>query len=95
MRGDLTERQVEILGDLASIARRDPTFWARPLDLGGTDSSHHGATLRRLAARGLVDQRNVPGIANIGRRRTNRYRINDAGRAALETALATDRPQDQ
>ena len=29
--------------------------WARPLDVGGSDASHHSKTLRTLVAKGLVD----------------------------------------
>lgn len=37
--------------------------WARPLDLGGGDGSHHSKTLRTLVAKGLVDaERRAVGV---------------------------------
>jgi hypothetical protein len=83
----LTERDVDTLGDLAAACRNflDVTGedWVKPMDCGGSNGSHHSATLKKLAARGLVEAsrakrhlNNRPGI---------RYRITDAGRALLTT----------
>ncbi len=75
----LTERQREVLECLASGRSLD---WFRPMDCGGTDGSHHGATLRQLYAKGYATRN-----ANIGsitdRRRVNHYRITERGHKAL------------
>jgi hypothetical protein len=58
--------------------------WARPLDCGGFNGSHHGQTLRRLAEKGLCDV-NPPLTTRYrgNMRATRKYRINANGRAAL------------
>lgn len=40
---------------LAALAHFDE--WARPMDVGGTDGSHHTASLRALLKKGLVERR--------------------------------------
>jgi hypothetical protein len=47
----LTERDHEVLASL------DSEQFLRPMDIGGTDSSHHSATLAKLARYGLVEQK--------------------------------------
>lgn len=82
---NITEREREVLGELdaanrsfINIGYRDG--WVRPMDCGGSNGSHHGATLQRLLKKGLVDRKGWRGI-----RRTNWYMINDAGRACLQS----------
>ena len=53
----------------------------RPMDIGGTDGSHHSQTLRRLAARGWVESSARHGLAGLRRHRL--YRITLAGVRAL------------
>lgn len=48
----LTDRHREVLDSLSGV--HDGQFLA-PLDFGGRDSSHHSATARALAKRGLVE----------------------------------------
>lgn len=53
----LTPRDIEVLHDLVAFmfSPHAPT-WARPLDIGGTNGSHHSATLAKLTKRGLVER---------------------------------------
>lgn len=55
--------------------------WFRPMDVGGTDGSHHSQTLRRLAKRGWVEAAPRHGLA--GARLHSRYRITLEGVRAL------------
>lgn len=84
----LTERERDVLDNLrgytdsanrAGVTADEKDAWARVMDCGGRDASHHSGTLRRLANRGLCEKRFRGGYC----RRTWLYRINDAGRAAL------------
>lgn len=68
----LTERQHEVLRDIARLADRPSQcsrsltwegispeirgHWAAPMDFGGQDSSHHSGTARWLAQKGLIDR---------------------------------------
>lgn len=49
--GVLTERDREVLLALSS------EDWHRPMDVGGTDRSHHSATLQKLVRYGLAEQK--------------------------------------
>lgn len=69
---ELTERQRQVLRDVARLAERpsqcsrklgwdgiDPKIsghWAAPMDFGGSDGSHHSGTARWLAKKGLIDR---------------------------------------
>lgn len=46
----LTSRDIEVLTELPTDE------WVRPMDIGGADSSHHSATLRKLVRLGLAEQ---------------------------------------
>lgn len=53
----MTERELEVMDALYSLRgfgsnSPDHSSWARPMDVGGHDGSHHSATLRSLARRG-------------------------------------------
>ncbi len=52
----LTDRQRDVLDSLCVFggAARE---WARPMDIGAVDGSHHTETLRALIAKGLVERR--------------------------------------
>ena len=49
----LPERQRDILAALAI----DDGGWVRPMDVGATDGSHHGMTLRALVKKGLAERK--------------------------------------
>lgn len=74
----LTAHQIEVLGALVAHDSMVPGDWARPMDLGGSDASWHSGVLRRLAARGLVEQKG----GRLFFRAAWRYRITRAGRKA-------------
>lgn len=64
-------------------------YWAAPMDFGGTDGSHHSATARQLAERGLIDRYKNGRINTLKSRNKSSccYRINDAGVAYLATLI--------
>jgi hypothetical protein len=62
----LTEREQELLNEMPA------DIWVRPMDVGGHDGSHHGQTLRKLAAKGAVEQRTYNSLAGI--RHSYQYR---------------------
>jgi hypothetical protein len=72
----LTDRDLAVLRELSAYPNG-----ARPMDLGGTNGSHHGATLRKLVQRGLATRtlRSAPG----GARASYRYWLSGQGRALL------------
>lgn len=47
----MTERQYSVLRCL------DEEVWARPMDVGGRDGSHHSATLAQLSRMGLAERK--------------------------------------
>lgn len=47
----MTARQLAILESLDGIA-----VWARPMDVGARDGSHHAQTLMQLVTHGLVER---------------------------------------
>jgi hypothetical protein len=53
----LTPRQLDVLDSLKVLGN-----WARPMDIGARDSSHHSATLSRLANHGLVERKKLHAI---------------------------------
>ena len=74
----LTARQLEVLQRL-----RDLDVWARPMDVGGTDCSHHSRTLRQLVAKGLVERaqrRGLRGYLDNYIRGAYEYRLTERGR---------------
>lgn len=79
----MSAREHAVLADLASL----PRGWVRPMDIGGTNGSHHAQTLARLCRKGLAKRRPRPTLMNVlihpKRPRSYRYRITRAGRAAL------------
>lgn len=78
----MNARQYETLGDLEFATDNLAKFgvrYARPLDCGGSNGSHHGATLRWLADNGYAEQRSY----FVGSRHVNKYRITDKGREYL------------
>jgi hypothetical protein len=72
----LTDRQLEVLKSLAYAHKYG---FVRPMDLGGTDASHHSHTLAALVRKGLAKRQARGGLF----RGAWRYRITDAGLALL------------
>ncbi len=90
----LTERDMETLWALEGANRNltEVGFrngWARPMDCGGRDGSHHSATLQKLAKRRLVEVMGAKKLkfwqSALGGGAA--YKITDAGRAELATWL--------
>lgn len=52
----ITPKQKDVLDTLAAWGGRDRE-WARPMDIGARDGSHHTATLRALIAKKLVERK--------------------------------------
>lgn len=78
----ITERDIEVLKDVVSTADDWQRVgindrWMMPLDLGGTNGSHHSYTLHKLAARGLIDMKKYGGKREKG---SCRYMANLVGR---------------
>lgn len=92
----LTDRDLDTLEELAA-ANRDrlkhdiEEGWAKPMDIGASDASHHSATLKKLVRRGLVDIRDAstkrPGASRYYRAGCW-YRINLNGLDAIKTRRA-------
>jgi hypothetical protein len=53
----LTPRQLDVLDSLKVFGD-----WARPMDIGARDSSHHSATLSGLAKRGFAERKKLHAI---------------------------------
>ncbi len=89
----LQEREMEVLRELASFCRSadaNPDWhpqWAKPMDVGGRDGSHHSYTLAKLARREppLVERRQRGMFAQSDQRGFLRgsweYRITERGKA--------------
>lgn len=84
----ITTRDIDTLRELEAACRNYVNVtgedWVKPLDLGSWNGSHHSATLRKLAGRGLVEASRKP-MRN-GCRPGIRYRITGAGRDAIAQA---------
>jgi hypothetical protein len=96
----LTDRDFQVLNELESVNRprysSHPRAWASPLDCGGSNGSHHSASLTKLVRHSLVELRgsggrpNVIGDAIVPEPRLSKrakgsraFRITDAGVEAL------------
>jgi hypothetical protein len=87
----LTDRDMETLGELIAGYDNLAKFGrdgVAPLDFGGGNGSHHGATATKLAKRGLADhrQRGAPwgDTRTTGARGSKVYKPTEAGRKAFE-----------
>jgi hypothetical protein len=82
----LTPKQAEVLRAIHAQSRgHRERQWLRPMDIGARDASHHSATMKRLAAKGLLDRepRNtLTNVYQLGSRGSYVYRITKAGLAA-------------
>lgn len=52
----ITAKQKDVLASLATYGG-SAREWARPMDIGARDGSHHTATLRALIAKKLVERK--------------------------------------
>lgn len=91
----LTERDLLVLEALASVNASHERSgarggWAKPMDCGGTDASHHSATLKKLVRRGMVAIRDAsekrPGCSKWWRGACF-YRINMKGKRLVKTRV--------
>lgn len=73
----LTEKELDVLGELECAKRTVPGWkgWLTPMFCGGSDGSHHSATLARLVRSGLVERKRRAGYV----RASYFYRITRAG----------------
>ena len=80
----ITKRDIKTLADLDAANRHFDEMgfregWARPMDCGGSDGSHHGATLAKLARLGLAERKGyTPGCRVVWA-----YKITAMGREKL------------
>lgn len=83
----MTENQEEVLANLEALDGGDSIegSWWRPMDFGGSNSSHHSQTARRLAKLGWVEHTPKPQHMERG---SLRYRITEQGRIALRNHRA-------
>lgn len=90
----LTEREMELLTELGQ-PWAIKAGWARPMDLGASDASHHSGTLRSLVRKGYAER--IPRSTtrtDIDRDGTGRspswlYRITEAGKRRREQSSGT------
>ncbi len=84
MSGKLTEAQREVLDSLDSwrLMHIDSgtSEWARPMDVGGSNGSHHSGTLAALVRKGLAERQQRSAWMSRG---SWVYRITPAGRSIL------------
>jgi len=52
-----TQRDLEVLDELIAAVSLNDTGWVTPIWIGGTDSSHHSATLAKLVKNGLAERK--------------------------------------
>lgn len=73
----LTDRQREVL-----LSLHDDE-WLRPLDIGGSDRSHHSRTCAQLVRKGLAEEQRGGDSPRGTARHGFRYRRTAAGRAVV------------
>lgn len=83
----ITERDLETLNELeaanADHERRGfRKGWARPMDCGGSNGSHHHKTLQKLVRMGFAEENRGP-VEAVNSRPGIMYRINANGAARL------------
>ena len=99
----LTANQLDVLTSLKRLHDRpdqcsrplmwegvDPAvrgYWAAPMDFDGSNGSHHSATAKQLAIKGLIDRYKNGKVNSFKSRNKSSccYRINAAGLAYLES----------
>lgn len=75
-----TDNERTVLYELSYWYRKGDKRGVRPLDIGGRNGSHHSYTLTKLVKRGLVSRAQRSAF---GGRGSFRYKLTDAGAAAL------------
>lgn len=77
----MLDRDLEVLRALGDAKEAVPSMdgWLTPRFCGGTDGSHHSATLRKLVRQGLVERMERGGQT----RGSWLYRITPKGRQAI------------
>lgn len=84
----LGDRDLDVLRELRAAcdakycANGVPKGWARPLDCGAADGSHHSSTLAKLVRHGYAEARQRGALAS-NSRGSKLYRITDDGRRFL------------
>jgi hypothetical protein len=84
----MNEREREVMAEMLAFERYAAEAGymrgARPMDVGGSNGSHHSATLRRMASKGwLIDVGHGRSSGGKhGTRRTYKYKTTEVGRAA-------------
>lgn len=83
----MTDRDLETLNELEAANKNlaDVGFrngWARPMDCGGFNGSHHSKTLQKLALLGFVDMSRATREA-VNSRPGIGYKVNQKGAARL------------
>lgn len=73
---ELTEREIEVLRELVPSCSDEAPRWMRPMDVGGSNGSHHSATLAKLVRKGLAED---TGRSVNMERGSKRYRATVAG----------------
>jgi hypothetical protein len=63
MNAVLSSKQQDVLDSLAVFGGRSRA-WARPMDIGARDGSHHTGTLRALIKKGFVERELRWGLLN-------------------------------
>ena len=53
----LRPHEEEVLNYLQWFAENRPQKWVRPMDVGGSDGSHHSGTLAKLVKLGYAESR--------------------------------------
>lgn len=96
----LKDRDFETLAEIEQANISHSTIghrrgWAKPMDFGGSNGSHHSATATKLARHGLVEVES-PSVKHAGRSKYWRagklYRITAAGVAALRKRWPDRKP---
>lgn len=85
----LRDHEADVLNALRNMTESYPDMWFPPMDVGGSDASHHSATLRKLVRLGLAEKREWGGHIKC----SYRYRATPNG---IElTGAASPRPNER
>lgn len=87
----VTERDMEVLRELDACrtgSHWNEQGWARPMDIGASNNSHHSGTLAKLERRGLVESRQRSAWCTRG---SKTYRATAAGIELLSSNVRANR----